>query len=82
LRLLLGWIIGTSKYEGPSNYRTEVLEGAKDQLVRSEVVMGYTVLDELLTDIICDYYFPPKKGQVSSYPTLWKTKPFKVLFIT
>jgi hypothetical protein len=81
LRLLLGWIIGTSKYEGPSDYRTEVLEGAKDQLVRSEVVMGYTVLDELLTDIICDYYFPPKKGQVS-YPTLWKTKPFKVLFIT
>jgi len=66
------------RYGGPSDYRTEVLEGMKDQLVRSEVVMGYTVLDELLTDIICEYYFPPKKGRVSSYPTLWKTKPFKV----
>jgi hypothetical protein len=66
------------EYEGPSEYRTEVLKGMKDQLVRSEVVMGYTVLDEFLTNIICDYYFRRKKGQVSSYRTLWKTKPFKV----
>src|SRR5215510_11812212 len=65
-------------YEGPSEYRTEVLKGMKDQLVRSEVVMGYTVLDEFLTNIICDYYFRRKKGQVSSYRNLWKTKPFKV----
>ena len=65
-------------YEGPSEYRTEVLKGMKDQLIRSEVVMGYTVLDEFLTNMICDYYFRRKKGQVSSYRTLWKTKPFKV----
>ena len=64
-------------YEGPSEYRTEVLKGMKDQLVRSEVVMRYTLLDEFLTNIICDYYFRRKKRQVS-YPTLWKTKPFKI----
>jgi hypothetical protein len=64
-------------YEGPSEYRTEVLKGMKDQLIRSEVVMRYTLLDEFLTDIICDYYFRRKKGQVS-YRTLWKTKPLKI----
>jgi hypothetical protein len=37
--------------------------------------MRYTLLDEFLTDIICDYYFHRKKGQVP-YP--WKTKAFKV----
>jgi hypothetical protein len=65
------------EYDDPSEYRTEVLKGMKDRLVRSEVVMRYTLLDEFLTDIICDYYFPRKKRQVS-YPTLWKTKPFQV----
>ena len=64
-------------YEGPSEYRTEVLKGMKDQLVRREVVMRYTLLDEFLTNIICDYYFRRKQRQVS-YPTLWKTKPFKI----
>jgi hypothetical protein len=65
------------EYEGPPEYRTEVLKRMQDQLVRSEVVMRYTLLDEFLTDIICDYYFRRKKGQVS-YRTLWKTKPFKI----
>jgi hypothetical protein len=65
------------EYEDPSEYRTEVLKGMKDQLVRSEIVMRYTLLDEFLTDIICDYYFRRKKGLIP-YRTLWKTKPFKI----
>jgi hypothetical protein len=39
--------------------------------------MRHTLLDEFLTNIICDYYFRRKKVQVS-YRALWKTKPFKI----
>lgn len=49
----------------------------KDKLVRSEVINRYTLLDEFLTDIICNYYFRRKRSN-ESYKTLWTTKPFKV----
>jgi hypothetical protein len=37
--------------------RIEKLKMMKDKLVRSEVIMRYTLIDEFLTDTICDYYF-------------------------
>jgi hypothetical protein len=38
-------------------YRKAKLELMKDKLVRSEVVYRYALIDEFLTDVICDYYF-------------------------
>jgi hypothetical protein len=39
-------------------------------------VIKYTIIDELLTDIICDYYFGRPKG--ANYGLLWKTEHFRV----
>ena len=57
--------------------RDVFLELMKDKLVRSEVILKYTLLDEFLADITCNYYFHrPKKNE--TYRTLWKTKRFKI----
>jgi hypothetical protein len=59
------------------SYRRGKLELMKDKLVRSEVIYRYTLIDEFLTDVICDYYFPrPKKSL--GYTALWRRKRFKV----
>ena len=55
--------------------RTTILQLMRDQIVRGHVIMKYTLIDELLTDIICDYYF---KRREQTYRRLWKTKPFRV----
>src|SRR5215475_13189118 len=49
--------------------RIERLKVMRDKFVRVEVIMLYTVIDEILTDIICDYYFPRKKtnGPISGF---------------
>ena len=52
------------------------LQLMRDKLVRSEVIFKYTMIDEFLTDVICDYYFRRKKGE--HYGRLWRTKHFKV----
>jgi len=58
-------------------YRKAKLELMKDKLVRSDVIYCYTMIDEFLTDVICDYYFQrPNKSQ--SYASLWRTKHFRV----
>lgn len=47
------------------------------QIVRSEVITKYTLIDEFLTVIICHYYFKrPKKNL--SFRALWKTKKFQI----
>jgi hypothetical protein len=53
------------------------LKQMKDRFVRSEVVIRYALIDEFLTDIICDYYFHRPKKNIS-YRNLWKTKHFRV----
>lgn len=60
-----------------SGYRKAKLELMKDKLVRSEVIYWYTLIDEYLTDVICDYYFRRHKKS-ASYNRLWRTKHFKV----
>jgi len=55
--------------------RTTILHVMKDKIVRGDVVVKYTVLDEFLTDIICDYYFDRNEPD---YGRLWKTKRFRV----
>jgi hypothetical protein len=48
-----------------------------DKLVRGEVIFKYTLVDEYLTCVICDYYFHRPDKSVS-YQKLWKTKRFRV----
>jgi hypothetical protein len=63
------------------NYRSQARKGKLklmiDKLVRSEVIFRYVFIDELLTCVICDYYFHRLKKSVS-YRDLWRTKHFKV----
>jgi len=53
---------------------TPRLRLAKDQLVRSQVIMSYTLVDELLNGRIAVYFF----GHRRSFPQLWRTKRFTV----
>lgn len=57
--------------------RVFLLKTMKNKLIRSEVIMRYTVIDEFLTAIICDYYFGSPKTP-GDYSQLWKTKRFRV----
>jgi len=53
--------------------RTPYLEAARDKMVRGQVVIWYTLIDEMLTDVICRYYF----GKTRSFPQLWHTRKFQ-----
>ena len=53
--------------------RTTYLELAKDQIIRSAVVLKYVLMDEFLSAIMCWHYFGKRRG----FPQLWKTKRFK-----
>ena len=54
--------------------RTTILELAKRQIVLSEVVRAYTLVDEYLNTSMCHYFF----GKQRSFIKLWKTKRFQV----
>ncbi len=53
--------------------RLPILRNIKDQIIRGEVVVNYTFIDEMLNCIICNHYF----GRNKSYIKLWKTKRFR-----
>jgi len=57
--------------------RTTYLHAMKQQLVRGEIIQRYTLIDELLSVLICHFYFR-KPGEDSSFQKLWKTKKFRV----
>jgi hypothetical protein len=59
--------------EEPESWTTR-LRLAKDQLVRSQVVMSYALIDELLGSSIARYVF----GSRRSFPQLWRTKRFRL----
>lgn len=54
--------------------RTALLQVAINQMVIAEVVARYTLLDEILTDLVCRYYFKRKDKRF----TLWRQKHFRV----
>jgi hypothetical protein len=54
--------------------RTTILELAKRQIVLSEVVRAYTLVDEYLNTSMCHHFF----GKQRSFGKLWKTKRFQV----
>lgn len=55
--------------------RTAILGLMKDHIVRSDVISSYTLIDEFLIDVICNYYFK-RKGQ--TYRQRWRTKRFRI----
>jgi hypothetical protein len=56
-------------------YRTFTLQKIKNQLIRSEIIMRYALIDEFLANIICHQFFKrPQTG--SHYGHLWRTKKF------
>jgi hypothetical protein len=57
--------------------RTEFLQMALRQFVNARIIARYTMLDEYLTMIICDLYFPRRKGE-KSYGRLWKNDSFRI----
>jgi hypothetical protein len=57
--------------------RVYALQEMKRKFVRAEIVTRYTLIDEFLTCIICDYYFH-RPNKAISYRSLWKTTHFKI----
>jgi hypothetical protein len=54
--------------------RTARLRLMKNQLVRSQVIMDYTLVDEMLGVAICHFFFGKRRGSIQ----LWKTKKFRI----
>ncbi len=65
------------RYKQPPFDRKALLRIMKDKLVRSHVILKYTYIDELLTDIICNYYFHVQSKKNTTYREMWKTKRFR-----
>ncbi len=54
--------------------RLAVLKSIKDHYIRSgEIIMTYTLIDEMLNCIIANYYFDNKKSFIKH----WRTKCFQ-----
>lgn len=58
--------------------RTARLGVMRHKLVRGEVIMKYTLIDEFLTSIICDFYFRRRPARNVNYRSLWRTKKFRI----
>lgn len=54
--------------------RTTMLEVMKNKMIRGQVIIWYTLVDEYLNMEICQYFF----GKKRSFPQLWKTKRFQL----
>jgi len=54
-------------------FRTAYLQIVKDQIVRSQIIIFYTLIDEFLNVRLCNYFF----GNKRSFIELWKTKKFQ-----
>lgn len=53
--------------------RTPRLKLIRDHLIRGEIVLAYTFIDENLNAILCHHFF----GRKLNFMKLWKTKRFK-----
>ena len=60
--------------EYPAPSRTTSLLLMRNKLVRGQVVVSYTLIDEFLTNRLCRFIF----GRQRSFPDLWKTKRFRL----
>ena len=63
--------------EYPEESRTTHLELMRRKLILGEIIMKYTLIDEMLSVVICHYYFRrPRRG--FSFRELWRTKKFQI----
>ncbi|MGC2079473.1 MAG: hypothetical protein WA728_26325, partial [Xanthobacteraceae bacterium] len=75
-------IVGMDFWNIEKHYERESwpsrLKLIRDGFVRSDVILKYTLIDEFLTDMICDYYFRRPNKKRKGYRQLWRTKPFRI----
>jgi len=62
--------------------RTPQLELMKDQLVRGEIIVTYTFIDELLSDIIVNKYFRGPDKQSNGFGARKSSKPSVIMYST
>lgn len=53
--------------------RTPYLEAARDTVIRGQIIIWYTLVDEYLNTELCRYFF----GKKRDFTNLWKTKRFR-----
>ncbi|MGH6811255.1 MAG: hypothetical protein ACREDM_02570 [Methylocella sp.] len=70
---LAGISFWSAEQEPDDGIRERILNLCEDRVVRAGVIAEYVLIDELLTDLICQHFFPKKK----SFTRLWKTRTFK-----
>jgi hypothetical protein len=58
----------------PSDARTVKLQVMRNKIVRGQVIVWYTLIDEFLANRICRFFF----GRTRSFPQLWRTKRFRL----
>ena len=58
-------------------YRRYAIMGAINQMVTGEIIIRYTLLDELFTSLIAKYFFHVPK-QPTNFKKWWRTKKFKI----
>ena len=63
----------TKIHEAEKEARIPYLKLAKDQYIRSQVIMAYVVIDEFLGSAICRYFF----GREKEFIKLWRRKKFR-----
>src|SRR6266508_6238473 len=61
------------EHEPNNDVRNVLLDLCKDRLVRSGVISHYVLIDELLSDVICQHFFDPSRTSIE----LWKYKRFR-----
>jgi hypothetical protein len=62
--------------EYPEESRTTHLELMRRKLILGEIITKYTYIDEMLSVLICHYFFP--RPRQAYFPKLWKTKKFQI----
>ena len=60
--------------EHGDSYLTERLELIRNQIIRSEVIISYTMIDEFMNTRIAQFQF----GKSKSFYQLWRTKKFQL----
>jgi hypothetical protein len=70
---LVGVDFWNMENERDNDVRRSLLELCQDRLVRTGIVSAYVLIDELLSDIMCQRFFDPKKSSIE----LWKTTKFR-----
>src|SRR2546427_6840671 len=60
--------------DSPPKWRTTYLLLMRSKLVRGQVIVSYTLIDEFLANRICRFFF----GKKRSFPALWRTKKFQL----